>query len=98
MVGAATVSASRELILARVRGAIAGSAAGAPAPREYRRAGGRDRGATIELLCERIGDYRAEVRRVDAGGVRAAVGEAFAHRAAARVCVPSAVPAQWRPE
>jgi L-lactate dehydrogenase complex protein LldG len=98
MVGAATVSASRELILGRVRGAIAGSAAGAPAPREYRRAGGRDRAATIELLCERIGDYRAEVRRVDAGGLRAAVGEAFAQRGAARVCVPSAIPTQWRPE
>jgi L-lactate dehydrogenase complex protein LldG len=98
MVGAARVSASRELILARVRDAIAGSAAGPPVPREYRRAGGRDQAATIELLCERIGAYQAEVRRVDPAGLRAAVGAAFAQRGAARICIPSAIPAHWRPD
>jgi L-lactate dehydrogenase complex protein LldG len=98
MVGAATMSGSRELILARVRDAVAGSATGPPVPREYRRAGGRDRDETIDLLCERIGDYRAEVRRVDAGGLRAAIGDAFAQRGATRICVPAAIPAHWRPD
>ena len=91
------MSASRELVLARVRAAIAGSAR-PPVPREYRRAGARDRNATIELLCERIGAYQAEVRRVDPSGLRAAIGDAFARRGATRICVPSAIPAHWRPD
>jgi L-lactate dehydrogenase complex protein LldG len=98
MVGAARVSGSRELILARVRGAIAESAACPPVTRDYRRVGARDRGATIELLCERIGGYGAEVRRVDPRGLRAAVSDAFARRGAVRICVPNAVPAHWRPD
>jgi L-lactate dehydrogenase complex protein LldG len=98
MVGAARVSGSRELILARVRGAIADAAASPPVTRDYRRAGARDRSATIELLCERIAGYGAEVRRVDARGLRAAVSDAFARRGAERICVPSAVPADWRPD
>jgi L-lactate dehydrogenase complex protein LldG len=92
------MSGSRELILARVRNAIAGSTTCSPVPREYRRVGARNRVETIDLLCERIGDYRAEVRRVHAGDLRAAVGEAFEQRGALRICVPSAIPGHWRPE
>ncbi len=91
------MSASRELILGRVRDALAGSAdAPTPPPRAYRRHGALERAARIELLCERIGDYRAEVRRVGAAELAAAIAEAFAARGAARVCVPRAVPAHWR--
>ena len=137
MVAAAAVSTapgpldpSRELILARIRDALAGgvaatargdvasaahevaaggaaagdAVAGAPggAPsaafaRTYRMRGTLASEALIELLCERIGDYRAEVRRVSAAELPTAIAQALAGAGAARVCVPSAIPPAWRP-
>jgi len=96
MVGSQNVNASRELILARVRRARVQPVAATPATRAYRRRGARDRGATIDLLCERIGDYRADVRRVPTAALPGAIAEAFAARNATRVCVPAGIPHQWR--
>jgi L-lactate dehydrogenase complex protein LldG len=106
VVGAAAVSSSREpaavdssrgLVLARVREAIS-DAAPAPAPaRTYRRAGELSPQARIELLCERIADYRAEVRRVRKAELPEAIAAAFAAHRAERVCIPAALPAAWRP-
>jgi L-lactate dehydrogenase complex protein LldG len=111
--------ASRELILARVRHALAGgSHAGAPGEaaraggtetagsdadgssaftRAYRVHGTLDAQARIELLCERIGDYRAEVRRVGIGELAGAIAQALNGAGAARICVPSGIPAAWLP-
>jgi L-lactate dehydrogenase complex protein LldG len=117
--------ASRELILARVRHALAGGAhagaagdaagsdgaggdagggdaaggaAGSPTfTRAYRVHGTLERQARIELLCERIGDYRAEVRRVGAVELAGAIAQALSGAGAARVCVPPGIPAAWRP-
>jgi L-lactate dehydrogenase complex protein LldG len=111
--------ASRELILARVRHALAGGshagargeaaraggteaaagdAAGSPTfTRAYRVHGTLEPQARIELLCERIGDYRAEVRRVGIGELAGAIAQALNGAGAARVCVPSGIPAAWRP-
>jgi L-lactate dehydrogenase complex protein LldG len=102
--------ASRELILARVRDALAGAA---PAPagadgatpdvgaaafeRAYRVRGTLEPRARIELLCERIGDYRAEVLRVGGGELAGAIAQALDRAGAARVCVPSGIPSAWRP-
>jgi L-lactate dehydrogenase complex protein LldG len=103
--------ASRELILARVRHALAGGApagaggeaaggdaAGSPGfTRSYRVHGTLEPQARIELLCERIGDYRAEVRRVGTGELAGAIAQALNGAGAARVCVPSGIPPAWRP-
>jgi L-lactate dehydrogenase complex protein LldG len=103
--------ASRELILARVRHALGGGAAAGPAGaaaadgaapstafrRTYRVHGTLEPQARIELLCERIGDYRAEVRRVGAGELTGAIAQALAGQGAARVCVPPGIPSAWRP-
>jgi len=87
---------SRELILASVRAALGDSAGvAAPIPREYRRSGSLDAAEAIDLLCERIGDYRAEVARVAEGELGEAIARAFASAGAARVCVPTGVPAAW---
>jgi L-lactate dehydrogenase complex protein LldG len=92
------VSSSRELILARVRDALAvGSPAAAPV-RDYRQRGALARPARIDLLCERLGDYRAAVRRVGTAGLARAIAEEFAARDAARVCLPAGIPTAWRPE
>lgn len=92
-------TSSRDLILARVRDALGGAAATAePPPQGYRRTGVLAEAAMIELLCRRIGDYRAEVRRVEAADLRTAIAAAFADHGAERVCIPPGIPAQWRPE
>ena len=92
------MSSSRELTLDRVRRALAGTAVVLPMSRAYRQRGDRDRSDTIDLLCERIGDYRAEVRRVGRGELHTAIGDAFAARNAVRVCVPRGIPQEWSPE
>jgi L-lactate dehydrogenase complex protein LldG len=88
------VSAAREVILDRVR------AAAGPAPqveRSYRRAGELDPAARVELLCERIGDYKADVRRVEAKQLGDAIAEVLEARGARRVGVPPQLPEGWRP-
>jgi L-lactate dehydrogenase complex protein LldG len=92
VVGALT--AARDAILGRVR------AAAGPAPRierGYRRSGGLAPQARVELLCERIGDYNAEVRRVEPEQLGGTIAEALEARGARRVGVPPELPESWRP-
>jgi L-lactate dehydrogenase complex protein LldG len=81
------MSAAREEILARVRGAQGG--ASEPVPRAYRRAGKRTRAERVDLLAERLADYRADVRRLAEREIAAI--------AAGRIGVPPGLPASWRP-
>jgi L-lactate dehydrogenase complex protein LldG len=88
------VTAAREAILGRVR------AAAGPAPRierDYLRSGELDTAARVELLCERIGDYKAEVRRVEPEQLGRTISEAFETRGARRVGIPAQLPESWRP-
>lgn len=89
------MSAAREAILRRIRSA---GAAAEPAPtRGYRRSGARTAPERLELFCERIADYRAEVLRVGAADLRDAIAEVLASRSAARVGIPIGLPSDWRP-
>ena len=88
------MSAARDVILGRVR------ASAGPAPevsRGYRRSGELDPAARVELLCERVGDYKAEVRRVEPEALADAITEALEARGARRVGVPPELPEGWRP-
>jgi L-lactate dehydrogenase complex protein LldG len=85
------VSAAREEVLARAREAIGRSPAPEPALRAYRRAGARGPSERVDLLAERLADYRAEVRRVSE--VRPILDEI----ASGRIGVPPRLPAEWRP-
>ncbi|MDP9283526.1 MAG: LUD domain-containing protein [Actinomycetota bacterium] len=87
---------SREAILGRVRAAIDG-AEPETVERRYRRAGARFAEARVDLFCERVGEYRAEVHRVEPGVVGGAVAEACGRRGARAVVVPAGVPVEWRP-
>jgi L-lactate dehydrogenase complex protein LldG len=49
----------------------------------------------VARFCERVGDYRAEVRRVT--DVAEAVAAAARERAATRFVVPAGLPHAWRP-
>ena len=97
LVETATVSASREVILDRIRAAIADGPAARAVPRAYRQKGDLEPSARIALLCERIGDYRADVRQVAPAQLAEAIAAAFAARSARRVGIPAGIPAGWRP-
>ena len=91
------MSTAREEILSRVRSALAGSAAPEPVVRAYRRGRDGDGAHAVELLCERLADYKAEVRRVSADSLPAAIAETCAARAVGRLVVPPGLPHEWRP-
>jgi L-lactate dehydrogenase complex protein LldG len=87
------VSGAREEVLARVRAAIRPALAPEAFARRYGRAGARDPGARIDLLAERIADYRAEVHRV----TPAELPRTLATLCPGRTGVPPGLPVEWRP-
>jgi L-lactate dehydrogenase complex protein LldG len=87
------VSAAREAILSAVRDATAGGALPEPVERIYRRHGELSRADRVALLCERVGDYRATVRRVRPSELREALDEL----APGRIGIPPGLAQEWRP-
>jgi L-lactate dehydrogenase complex protein LldG len=87
------VSAARDAILAAVRNATTGGAAPEPVERTYRREGVRARPEWLALFAERVGDYRATVRRVAAPQLQQAIDEL----APGRIGIPAGLPPEWRP-
>jgi L-lactate dehydrogenase complex protein LldG len=89
------MSDARSEILARIS---AISRAVAPAPvRAYRESGERTPEAVVELFCERVADYRAEVLRVSAESIASRIGEVAAAHGGTRLGVPAGLRAEWRP-
>ncbi len=88
---------SRERILARVRSALADVPADESPVREAGRgyADSHGVGPALEVLEDRLLDYRALVRRVGADRVAAEVAAALERRGARRVVVPADAPPEW---
>jgi L-lactate dehydrogenase complex protein LldG len=84
---------AREEILGSVRAALAERPETSPAPRAYRRRGALGEAERVALFCERVGDYRADVRRVTAAELEPAIAAVLAGR---RVAVPPGL--TWRPD
>jgi L-lactate dehydrogenase complex protein LldG len=84
---------SRDRILARVRAALADVPRDedVPVPRDYDRS--RSGPDVVELLVDRLVDYKAEVHEVT--DVPTAVAEALTRHGARRLAVPSGVPVEW---
>jgi len=87
---------SRDRILGRIRLALSDvpreeTPDDVPVPRDYDRT--RSGVDLVELLVDRLVDYRAEVH--EAPDVAAAVTEALTRRGARRLAVPSGVPDEW---
>ena len=91
------MSSARDEILELVRGALAGSPPPEPVVRAYLRGGGESRERTVALLCDRLADYKAEVRRVAAVNLPAEIAEICAARSVGRLGVPPGLPGDWRP-
>lgn len=96
------MSAARDEVLRRIRGALADvPAAEAPADvpvvRDYRRTGHLDLDGRVALLAARVADYRADVSVVTAGQFAGALRDACAAWGLARVVVPPGLPDAWAP-
>ena len=97
------MSAARDEILRRIRAALDDvpgreAPSDVPVARDYRRSDDRPRAELIALLCERVGDYRADIRRVAAAEITEAVQSACLDLGLTRVAVPPQLPAHWRPQ
>jgi L-lactate dehydrogenase complex protein LldG len=94
---------ARDEVLSRIRAALGGGDAdgasrepgaaphrdsGPPSATGYRTRGELDGGRLLDLLAERLADYRAAVRRTTPAGLQAALAAALAERGARRVVVP----------
>ncbi|MGZ4429526.1 MAG: lactate utilization protein C, partial [Nocardioidaceae bacterium] len=98
------MTAARDEVLARVRAAL-GPRPRDPVsdvPRGYRRAGAHPPGSAeaIDLLAERLVDYKATVRRADDAGIPQAVAAALAAALpdGGPVVIPPGLPAGWVPD
>jgi L-lactate dehydrogenase complex protein LldG len=95
---------AREEMLASVRSARAGAALVEPA-RDYRARGEHEPGSAtlLDLLEDRLLDYKAAVRRADANGLRAAVAAALDQALAVTggngpVLLAPDLPSEWAPD
>ncbi|WP_328492472.1 lactate utilization protein C [Streptomyces sp. NBC_00414] len=95
------MSGSRDLILARVRRALADvppddtpyeQAFERPYLREH---GHRSVAETVDLLAENLADYRALVHRCTAGELAATIARLLAERGSAAVSVPTGLDPRW---
>jgi L-lactate dehydrogenase complex protein LldG len=85
---------ARAELLGRIRSATRGAPPVAIST-EFRSRGTLDPSMRVARFCERVGDYRAEVRSVT--DVAEAVLAAARERAATRFVVPAGLPHAWRP-
>jgi L-lactate dehydrogenase complex protein LldG len=93
--GSAAGDGARAEVLARIRRALGPDPAVPEIPRDYRTRGDLDRPALLDLLTDRLVDYRASVRRAEPDELPATLATALAERGAARVVVPPGLP--WEP-
>ena len=87
---------ARDDVLARIRSAnVTGRAVPVDVPRDYAATGPDAPGSTavVDLLEDRLVDYKATVTRADDGGIAAAVGAALGE--ARRVVVPPGLDPGW---
>lgn len=83
-------------ILARIRGALHDAPAPAPAARTYRRASERAGTEVVEMLEDRLVDYKAGVHRETPESLPGRIAELLG--ASARYVVPAGIDTAWLPE
>jgi L-lactate dehydrogenase complex protein LldG len=97
MVAHAVSEDARAVVLGRIRSALIDVPDAEPASWELPAA--EIRSGQLDLLCERIADYRARVTRVveDSKNLGSVVAEVLKRHRAERIAVPADLPAAWRP-
>jgi L-lactate dehydrogenase complex protein LldG len=87
-------SAARDVVLARIRAALADRPPAVTIPRNYQQSlpPGPD---IAELFVARVSDYRATVHRTTAAGLTASIAAVLAARGAVRLVTPVGIPDAW---
>lgn len=98
-----TAENARTAILDRVRAALrdvpdSERPEDVPITRAYRTADPSPRESILDLFLERVADYKATVRRVDAADLPRAIAAACAARAVKALAVPADILDGWGPE
>jgi L-lactate dehydrogenase complex protein LldG len=83
---------ARDEVLSRVRRALGDSAAAPAIPRNYRTSGSAE--GLIDLLADRLTDYKARVRRCDEASVDETITAALHDRGVGNLVVPADL-ARW---
>lgn len=82
-------------IFARLRNSLSDPPTPPPVPREYRRVGDREGAEVVEVLIDRLIDYKANVYREDMNSLPERIAELLEDR----TCViPSGLPENWLPD
>jgi L-lactate dehydrogenase complex protein LldG len=88
----------RDEVLARIRNALASGGGAVEVPRAYRQRSERAGDELIDLLMDRLTDYRAFVHRAPEDGVAGTVATVLAEVSGrATVVTPPGLPAAWLP-
>ncbi len=85
---------AREVVLGRIRDAIADRPAATVIPRDYEASLAADIDV-VDLFVERVGDYRAAVHRATAETLPTVIADVLAARLARRLAVPAGIPGDW---
>lgn len=89
---------TRELMLARIREAIAVQhGPELPLPRDYERQGALSAEARVETLLERLREYDAQIYEASSENVAATVTNLCRQRQVKSLVVPEGFPAEWLP-
>ena len=96
------IDVARDAVLGRIRHALRGvpedqRGGHDAAEREYRRGDRTPVAGRLDLLAERLEDYRATVQRCAPDDIAATAAEICVANAATSLVVPVDVPDQWRP-
>lgn len=84
---------AKEEILSRITSALRDAPEPGPVPREYRMSSDMPEAELIELLVDRLEDYKAHVNVVDSGELSATVGERL--KDASSFVVPHGIDETW---
>jgi L-lactate dehydrogenase complex protein LldG len=89
------MTSARDEILARIRGIS--RVAPSPVSRTYRRGSPLTAREQVARFCERVADYRAEVRQVALSDLAAEIAESLGRQAARKIGIPAGLPSSWLP-
>jgi L-lactate dehydrogenase complex protein LldG len=79
---------ARDEVLGRIRTALGADRNAAPVPDGYRHDAGLSPAQLLDLLAERLSDYRAVVRRAEPAALRETIAVALTERGARRLVIP----------
>ena len=90
------MSGAREEIRQRIAAAVGTPSTDQAIDRRYRRLGDLGDEERVALFCRRVGEYRADVHRVQETGVAALIASVCGTYDARRLVVPAGLPPAWR--